>query len=172
MCSPDCLLFILAILFPPLAGMYSITPCPQHATIVLLLTRSVVWVKRGICSADSVINIALCILGFIPGLLHAFYIIAKYPDPYERMEYAPLDGGESGARYHRSQQRGYHPPPQPRAQLQPSSPRSPSTQPQQGYATFTQPAASESAEGSSQHPQQSPPSYENAVRGDHKIQHD
>ena len=35
-------------------------------------------------------------LGFIPGLLHAWYIIAKFPeaDP----AYEPVDGGESGVR--------------------------------------------------------------------------
>jgi hypothetical protein len=41
---------------------------------------SLQWVKRGVCSADSLINIGLCCLGFIPGLLHAWYIIAKYPE--------------------------------------------------------------------------------------------
>lgn len=49
MCGSDICLGIIAILFPPFA----------------------VWVKRGLCSADSLINIALCILGFLPGLLHA-----------------------------------------------------------------------------------------------------
>ncbi|RDA94021.1 hypothetical protein CP533_5043 [Ophiocordyceps camponoti-saundersi (nom. inval.)] len=58
MCSSDIFLGFLAILFPPLP----------------------VWVKCGICSADSLINILLCVLGFIPGLLHAWYIIAKFPD--------------------------------------------------------------------------------------------
>lgn len=38
MCGSDIFLGLLAILFPPLA----------------------VWVKRGICSVDSLINIALC----------------------------------------------------------------------------------------------------------------
>jgi uncharacterized membrane protein YqaE (UPF0057 family) len=38
MCGSDIFLGLVAILFPPLA----------------------VWVKRGICSADSLINIALC----------------------------------------------------------------------------------------------------------------
>lgn len=28
---------------------------------------------------DSFINIALCILGFLPGLFHSWYIISKYP---------------------------------------------------------------------------------------------
>jgi uncharacterized membrane protein YqaE (UPF0057 family) len=38
MCGSDIFLGLVAVLFPPLA----------------------VWVKRGICSADSLINIALC----------------------------------------------------------------------------------------------------------------
>ncbi len=38
MCGSDIFLGLIAILFPPLA----------------------VWVKRGICSGDSLINIALC----------------------------------------------------------------------------------------------------------------
>ncbi|KAB8298102.1 hypothetical protein EYC80_001864 [Monilinia laxa] len=58
MCSPDIFLALIAILFPPLA----------------------VWVKRGLCTADSLINLLLCTLGFLPGLLHAWYIIAQYPD--------------------------------------------------------------------------------------------
>lgn len=50
--SADVFLVLLAILFPPLP----------------------VWIKRGICSADSLINIALCMLGFIPGLLVRFFL--------------------------------------------------------------------------------------------------
>ncbi|KAI5806782.1 hypothetical protein DFH27DRAFT_357780 [Peziza echinospora] len=74
MCSVDFFLACLAILFPPVS----------------------VWIKRGICSADSFINLALCMLGFIPGLLHAWYIIAKYPDNHGG--YAALEV-ENGARY-------------------------------------------------------------------------
>ncbi|CZT18581.1 related to stress response RCI peptide [Ramularia collo-cygni] len=59
MCGSDVFLAIVAILFPPIA----------------------VWVKRGICSADSLINLALCCLGFLPGLVHAWYIISTYPEP-------------------------------------------------------------------------------------------
>jgi len=70
MCSPDIFLGLIAILFPPLA----------------------VWVKCGICSADSLINILLCMLGFIPGLLHAWYIIAKYPE--NSYDYEPVAGDE------------------------------------------------------------------------------
>ncbi|TLS26823.1 hypothetical protein PpBr36_05033 [Pyricularia pennisetigena] len=72
MCSADIFLGLLAILFPPLP----------------------VWVKRGLCSADSVINILLCVLGYflmrttqLPGLIHSWYIIARFPEEqydYER----------------------------------------------------------------------------------------
>lgn len=67
------------------------------------------WVKRGICSADSLINIALCCLGYLPGLIHAWYcwpeepsfpsnrsnryIILQYPDPYD---YEALHGDQQG----------------------------------------------------------------------------
>ena len=36
-----------------------------------------VFLERG-CGADLLINIALTILGFIPGIIHALYIILKY----------------------------------------------------------------------------------------------
>lgn len=58
MCNSDTLLVIIAIIFPPLP----------------------VWIKRGLCSADSLINIALCCLGFLPGLIHSWYIIAASPE--------------------------------------------------------------------------------------------
>ncbi|KIJ61462.1 hypothetical protein HYDPIDRAFT_115941 [Hydnomerulius pinastri MD-312] len=35
-----------------------------------------VFVKRG-CAADFWINVALTVLGWIPGILHAWYIISK-----------------------------------------------------------------------------------------------
>lgn len=52
----EILIIILAILLPPVA----------------------VFLKTGL-SVDLLINIALCFLGFIPGLIHALYIIAKVP---------------------------------------------------------------------------------------------
>lgn len=55
----DICLVIISVLFPPLP----------------------VWIRRGLCSTDSLINILLCILGYFPGLIHSWYIIAKYP-PY------------------------------------------------------------------------------------------
>lgn len=39
----------------------------------------------GVCSADSFINILLCMLGYLPGLIHSWYIIATHP-PYELAE--------------------------------------------------------------------------------------
>lgn len=59
-CCCDCILVLIALVFPPFP----------------------VWVKCGVCSAESFINIALCFLGYLPGVLHSFYIIAKYPIRY------------------------------------------------------------------------------------------
>lgn len=73
MCSSDCLLALLAIVFPPIA----------------------VWIKSGICTADSLINILLLLLGYIPGLLHAWYIISLYPEP-DHPDYEYLGDAESG----------------------------------------------------------------------------
>ncbi|KAI1002616.1 hypothetical protein K3495_g5580 [Podosphaera aphanis] len=70
MSANDILLGLLAIIFPPIA----------------------VWVKRGVCSADSLINLLLCALGGIPGLLHAWYIITKYPEDEERSPNDPETG--------------------------------------------------------------------------------
>lgn len=56
-CFSDILLVVISVLFPPLP----------------------VWIRRGVCSTDSLINILLCILGYLPGLIHSWYIIAKYP---------------------------------------------------------------------------------------------
>lgn len=62
-CLSDIVLVILSVLFPPLP----------------------VWIRRGICTGDSLINILLCVLGYLPGLIHSWYIIAKYP-PYSVQE--------------------------------------------------------------------------------------
>jgi uncharacterized membrane protein YqaE (UPF0057 family) len=57
----DIFLILLSVFFPPIP----------------------VAVKAGLCSADFFINIALCCLGYFPGLIHAWYIIAKYPEVIE-----------------------------------------------------------------------------------------
>ncbi|KAB2108521.1 hypothetical protein AG0111_0g3573 [Alternaria gaisen] len=53
------------------------------STVTILLYFLAIWIpflpvaiKRG-CAADLFINIALCILGWIPGVIHAWYIISK-----------------------------------------------------------------------------------------------
>lgn len=46
------------------------------------------WIKRGIVSCESVICILLCLLGYVPGVLYAIYIVLEYPDQValEKME--------------------------------------------------------------------------------------
>ncbi|KAK3715009.1 hypothetical protein LTR37_007499 [Vermiconidia calcicola] len=142
MCGSDIFLGFIAILFPPIA----------------------VWVKRGICSADSLINIALCMLGFLPGLLHAWYIISLTPDPtytevsqdaeqghvtYYYVQQQPHYGSQQG----RPAQGGYG--------TVNNTPNAQFPSQQQG---FVQPPAPQA--GSSE---EVPPTYQQAV-GDNKVQ--
>lgn len=53
----DWFLVLVSIFFPPIA----------------------VWLKRGFFSKDLLINVLLCLLGFIPGLIHALYVISQHP---------------------------------------------------------------------------------------------
>lgn len=46
--------------------------------LAIFLPPIPVAVKRGL-SMDLVLNICLCLLGFLPGLIHACYIISIYP---------------------------------------------------------------------------------------------
>ncbi|OAV89685.1 hypothetical protein PTTG_12442 [Puccinia triticina 1-1 BBBD Race 1] len=63
--------------------------CPQHrcssnvkSTFLLLpaLSFAVHLPPTCACAADFWINVALFILGWIPGVIHAWWIISKYPD--------------------------------------------------------------------------------------------
>lgn len=80
LCLSDCCLVLISVLFPPLP----------------------VWIRRGFCSCDSLINVLLCLLGYVPGLIHSWYIIAKYPPYSVRTEskiyyvYRDLNNLESG----------------------------------------------------------------------------
>ncbi|KAH7030024.1 hypothetical protein B0J12DRAFT_682474 [Macrophomina phaseolina] len=56
--TSDVLLYFLALFVPPVP----------------------VFIKRG-CGADFLINICLSILGWIPGVLHAFWIVSKTEEP-------------------------------------------------------------------------------------------
>lgn len=159
MCSSDIFLGFLAILFPPLP----------------------VWVKCGICSADSVINILLCVLGFLPGLLHAWYIIAKFPEPdygnYERVgdsehgrvTYIVVSQDDEGRRSQRPRGQGQQAKPARQGNMSYGTSQgggnshagsSSAPPPQQGHAN--------GGEGSSD--DQPPPSYAQVVMGDNKIQ--
>lgn len=147
----------------------------------------------GICSADSVINLALCCLGYIPGLLHAWYIILKYPEPdYDNANYEPIPAdaqahgrrgdAESGrqATYYfvarqsqappqPAQQRDYGTveslPPQAPAHSKPAY-RPEASQEQAGSSSRS--SSSHAAQGSSG--SRPPPTYAEAIQGDHKIQ--
>ncbi|KAJ5310124.1 uncharacterized protein N7443_002585 [Penicillium atrosanguineum] len=143
MCSSDIFLAVLAVFFPPIA----------------------VWIKAGICSADSIINIALSLLGYVPGLIHAWYIILKYPDPdYDDAAYEPIPGGSSQRRDLEDGRVTYY-------YVSHQPPQNPT---QRGYGTVDQqprPQADASShpqgQGGSSH---APPTYAEAVRGDHKVQ--
>lgn len=137
----DIFLGLLAIIFPPIA----------------------VWVKRGLCSADSLINILLCCLGFIPGLLHAWYIIAKYPE--EEYDYERVPDSENRVTYyyvsHQPAQRNYGTQGGPQGQPKPS--RAPQV------PEHSRPAAGPSV-GAGSEEAGAPPSYSDVVKGDNKVQ--
>lgn len=126
-----------------------------------------VWIKSGICTADSIINILLCVLGYIPGLLHAWYIISLYPEPSDyEYETVPQDQGEDGrVTYYYVNHR------QSSGDLRQQSTPQGQQQPQRNYGTTPAteaPPQQQSGEGSSQGGV--PPSYEQAIKGDHKVQ--
>ncbi|MCJ1275695.1 hypothetical protein MMC21_003498 [Puttea exsequens] len=152
MCSSDIFLGLLAILFPPIA----------------------VWIKSGICSADSVINILLCCLGYVPGLIHAWYIIALYPESSDEYESIPQDYGESGrVTYYYISHR-----PSEQSLRQQGLVQGQQQQPPRGYGTTDsmrvpqqqQPPRHEDAAVDGDGQDGIPPSYEQAIQGDHKVQ--
>ncbi|KAF2258492.1 UPF0057-domain-containing protein [Lojkania enalia] len=169
MCGTDCFLMLLSVLFPPIG----------------------VWVKRGICSADSIINIALCCLGYLPGLLHAWYIILQYPDPYQ---YEGLQDGErgqdgsvtyyyitraSGPRRQGGQQGGQpnygtvgcQPSQQFPGQQSGVANAFPAPQVQGGQDVQRQDGvAGQEVGGESSQPGGPPPTYADVIKGDHKVQ--
>jgi hypothetical protein len=115
-------------------------------------------------------------LGYIPGLLHAWYIIAKYPE--EVSGYEPIPSGR------RDEERGgtvtyyYVQPNQPRyGGTNPNPPQAPlpsqaahtlnAGAPQQ-HTGVTRAAGAEGQGGSSEGGV--PPSYAEAVKGDNKVQ--
>ncbi|PLB49043.1 UPF0057-domain-containing protein [Aspergillus steynii IBT 23096] len=162
MCGSDIFLGILAIFFPPVS----------------------VWIKVGICTADSIINLALCCLGYVPGLLHAWYIILKHPEPdYDDPSYEPIPAGPGRGRdvengrvtyYYVSHQPGQQPPPRAYGTLGSQNPartaqsdgRQAAPKPQQG------PPAEGGSSSQSHDDSRPPPTYAEAVKGDNKVQTD
>lgn len=150
-----------------------------------------VWVKVGLCSADSLINILLCVLGYLPGLLHAWYIIAKYPEPAYEYEALPQDreggrvtyvyvqspqnnqSGRSGRQQQKKLQGQQQQQQQPNYGTQGAQGGSqPAQKPQQEQPSGPQPqeqGVTTNGEGSSGN-QGVPPSYAEVVAGDHKVQ--
>lgn len=141
------------------------------------------WIKSGLCSADSLINILLCCLGYLPGLIHAWYIIARNPEV--EYDYEPIpEGGEPA---HADRVTYYYI----SRQAARNGPR------RGGYGTQNPPQQSSQGEGQRtnanvnkpvppppQHPQHQgdvgagpsegqtapPPSYAEVVKGDNKVQ--
>lgn len=128
----------------------------------------------GICTADSIINLALCCLGYVPGLLHAWYIILKYPEPdYDGFVYEPIPdnaapGGDvEGARvryYYVSREPVQHPSQRGYGTVQSSPPPSQPAPKQQRNDEAG--GSSAQAQGDSREP----PTYAEAVKGDNKMQ--
>ncbi|KAK5779956.1 hypothetical protein RI543_002495 [Arxiozyma heterogenica] len=83
----DCILYIVAVIFPPIA--------------VLL--------RSGFCSSDLLLNILLTMLGFFPGLVHAFYYITITSPLRRQTEYVYViqQGIADIERNDRNNSRGY-----------------------------------------------------------------
>ncbi|KAF2199119.1 hypothetical protein GQ43DRAFT_420959 [Delitschia confertaspora ATCC 74209] len=164
MCGTDCFLMFLSVLFPPIG----------------------VWVKRGICSADSLINLALSCLGFLPGLLHAWYIILQYPEPYsyEHVQGNPEGGityyvvsGHQGAGNHAGHTHAGHYNYGTVVDRQPSAGQFPGQQPSGSANAFSQPNgkkstknATKAGDGQPSYAAVNPPTYADVIKGDHKVQ--
>ncbi|KAK1961403.1 UPF0057-domain-containing protein [Colletotrichum eremochloae] len=160
MCSADIFLGLLALLFPPLP----------------------VWVKRGLCSADSLINILLCLLGYIPGLIHAWYIIAKFPEP--DYEYEPIPQDREGGRVTYVFVHGNGSVPHAQQPQQQPRPSQHNARTNVSYGTTNNNGTAAAGGSSRPQPQQPqgqgagegssdgavPPSYAEVVAGDNKIQ--
>ena len=174
MCSSDIFLAVLAVFFPPIAGKSQPANPPTLGSHNANQTlASTVWVKTGFCTADSIINITLTLLCFFPGLIHAWYIILKYPEPNDDdVAYEPIPGGGSRRRdlengnvtyYYVSHQPIQHPS-------------------QRGYGTVNSQGQQAPAPANKSHNQTEdsgnagsssappPPTYAEAVKGDNKVQ--
>jgi len=123
------------------------------------------------------INVALCVLGWIPGMIHSWYIISVTPDRYEYERIVDIEAGSRIRRdggvgtYYVAQprgRRGVAPPQQQRAIApRPAPPANngvPALKPaeQQPYGIVVGSSQQQSGEA--------PPPYSEGIVGDHKVQ--
>lgn len=71
--------YLVAFFIPPVSASLEIDPFVQRTSRDTILETDVgnqvgVFLKRG-CGADILINILLCLLGWLPGVIHAWWII-------------------------------------------------------------------------------------------------
>jgi hypothetical protein len=104
-------------------------------------------------------------LGFLPGLLHSWYIIAKYPD-LETYDILPTDAEAGRVTYIYVQSPAAQPPAQGYGTVKPME-APPLQQHQNG--TWGQGSAPQQGAGTAEG-SQAPPTYAQAVKGDHKVQ--
>ncbi|CAG8496867.1 7053_t:CDS:2 [Funneliformis mosseae] len=94
-------------------AQYSIYDIIALLVSIMLPPLGVV-MKRGF-NADFWINIILTLLGWLPGLFHAFYVIFKYRDESNSGEVRPIFGGtrpetpQSQPQYHSQYQQHSYP---------------------------------------------------------------
>lgn len=89
--SSDLALCLVTILFPP-ATAAIVSPPERIRSIAAISTNSLNSQISGVCSLDTFLSILLTILGYIPGHIHAFYLIYKRAQAQERY-------GENGYKY-------------------------------------------------------------------------
>lgn len=71
-----------------LSGSDEAAARPTVSTEPAIFCSSQRHTQTNTCRSLGIINIALCLLGYIPGLVHSWYIISKYPeDEYEYFDY-------------------------------------------------------------------------------------
>lgn len=58
--------------------------------IAIFIPPIAVWLKRGFFTKDLLINFLLFLLGFIPGLIHALYVISSHPYEENEAQYSHL----------------------------------------------------------------------------------
>lgn len=127
-------------------------------------------VKTGVCSAHTLINIVLSILGGVPGVIHCWYIIISHPDDgipflnspqgnYALVPDAEAQAGSSG------RPEGYVSPGEPALSSQ-SPVQSPAQAPAQAPAQSSQHYADEPGTSNA-----GPPPAYGTIVGDNKVQY-